>query len=170
MRQSQVDFQTPTPTPYGDSVSFTIWYLDIAGTADTGIPDGTLTIYYSGNPILSPNITITNQGDGSFLVVLDTNYFSQPGTYSLNASFVYSGSQYVADEFAVRPFSVRLRTTVLSADPVGTIPYNTTMEITLYFQDQLTLADIGSFTTFQILNDTGTPWDCTGCRPGRNRR
>jgi hypothetical protein len=156
LRQTQVDFQAPAPTPYGDSVTFIIWYLDIAGATDTGIVDGTLTMYYSGNAILPPNATITNLGDGSYEVVLDTDFFSEPGTYSLNASFVYSGSYYAADASAIRPISVRLRTTVLSADPVGAIGYGTTMDITLYFQDQLTLADIAnSSTTFlEILNTT----------------
>ncbi|MFW9849577.1 MAG: hypothetical protein ACFFF4_10560 [Candidatus Thorarchaeota archaeon] len=161
LRQTQVDFQAPAPTPYGDSVTFYIWYLDIAGASDTGIPDGSLTMYYAGVPIAAPNVTITNIGDGSFRVVLDTDFFSAPGTYSLNASFVYTGSEYAADASAIRPISVRYRTTVLSSDPVGTIPYNTTMQITLYYQDQLTLTNIGSSTTFEILNDTGTPWDYT---------
>ncbi|MCK4567980.1 MAG: hypothetical protein KAU48_11805, partial [Candidatus Thorarchaeota archaeon] len=41
----------------------------------------------------------------------------------------------------------------------GQIGYETTLEITLLYQDILTLADIDdTFTTFSILNDTGTPW------------
>ncbi|MHA1909306.1 MAG: hypothetical protein ACW98Y_18560, partial [Candidatus Thorarchaeota archaeon] len=156
LRQTQVDFQAPAPTPYGDSVTFTVWYLDIAGVTDTGITDGTLTMYYSGNAILPPNVTITPLGDGSFEVVLDTDFFPEPGTYSLNASFVYTGGNYAADAFAIRPISVRLRTTVLSTDPVGAIGYGTIMDITIYFQDQLTLADIANSSTtyFEILNTT----------------
>ncbi|MDF1537805.1 MAG: DUF2341 domain-containing protein, partial [Candidatus Thorarchaeota archaeon] len=159
-RQTQVDFQAPVPTPYGDNVSFTIWFLDISGLTETGIPDASLLLYYLGAQIPSENYVISPGGDGSFGVEFYTGYFSEPGTYYLNGSFSYAGAEFKEDAFAIRPLSVRYRTTILSADPVGSVGYETPFDIILYFQDQLTFADIGnSSTTFiEVLNDTGIPW------------
>ncbi|TET06019.1 MAG: hypothetical protein E3J86_15355 [Candidatus Thorarchaeota archaeon] len=54
---------------------------------------------------------------------------------------------------------MRYRTTILSANPIGQLGYETQIAITLLFQDILTLADIDdTSTSFAILNDTGTPW------------
>ncbi|MFW9956423.1 MAG: hypothetical protein ACFFCT_00010 [Candidatus Odinarchaeota archaeon] len=159
MRQTQIDFEAPAPTPYGDIVTFDILYLDISGTTDVGIPDATLTLYYLGAPIPGGNYVVTPNGFGNFEVAFDTGFFSQPGYYNLNVTFVYTGGYFREDASAVRTLNVRYRTTILSANPVGQIGYETQIEVTLLFQDILTLADIDdTFTSFAILNNTGTPW------------
>ncbi|MHA2083334.1 MAG: LamG-like jellyroll fold domain-containing protein [Candidatus Thorarchaeota archaeon] len=161
LRQTQVVLQAPAPTPYGDNVTFSVEYVDIAGAVETGIPDGTLTIYYSGSPVPTQNYDVVPDGQGNFEIEFYTGFFAQPGIYGLNVSIVYAGSYFRADAFAVRALNVRLRTTILSAEPVGQIGYETQMQTTLYFQDILTLVDIAntSSTSFlTILNNTGTPW------------
>ncbi|MHA2242388.1 MAG: hypothetical protein ACXACE_12345, partial [Candidatus Thorarchaeota archaeon] len=161
LRQTQVVLQAPAPTPYGDNVTFSVSYVDIAGAVETGIPDGTLTIYYGGSPVPAQNYGVVPDGQGNFDIEFYTGFFAQPGIYDLNVTLVYIGSYFRADAFAVRALNVRLRTTILSAEPVGQIGYATQMQSTLYFQDILTLADISntSSTSFlTILNNTGTPW------------
>jgi hypothetical protein len=159
MRQTQVDFEAPAPTPYGDVVTFGVSYLDISGATEVGIPDATLTIYYLGASVPGVNYILTPDGLGNFEIQFSTDYFSQPGLYSLNVSLEYSGAYFRNDAFAVRTLNVRFRTTILSANPVGQIGYETQIAITLLFQDILTLADIDdTSTSFEILNDTGTPW------------
>ncbi|MGY5858004.1 MAG: DUF2341 domain-containing protein [Candidatus Thorarchaeota archaeon] len=159
MRQTQVNYDAPAPTPYGDIVTFDVSYIDISGPTDVGIPDATLTIYYLGGVVPGGNYILTPDGSGNFEIQFDTDFFSQPGYYDLNVSLVYTGGYFRSDASAVRTLNVRFRTTILSANPVGQVGYETTLEITLFFQDILTLGDIDdTFTTFEILNDTGTPW------------
>ena len=163
MRQTQVYFEAPAPTPYGDVVAFDVSYLDISGASEVGISDGTLKIYYfvTDSWIIVPgvNYILTPDGSGNFEIQFSTDFFSEPGLYNLNVSLVYTGGYFRNDASAARTLNVRYRTTILSANPVGQIGYETTLEITLFYQDILTLADIDdTFTTFTILNDTGTPW------------
>jgi len=159
MRQTQIDYNTPAPTPYGDTVTFDVSYIDISGSTEVGIPDATLTIYYLGVPVPGANYIATPDGFGNFEIQFDTDFFSQPGYYSLNVSLVYTGGYFREDASGVRTLNVRYRTTILSANPVGQIGYETTLEITLTYQDILTLANIdNTSTSFEILNDTGIPW------------
>ena len=158
MRQSQVDFQTPDPTPYGDYVNFTVTYLDIAGASSYGIADSTLALYYLGSVIPGTYYDVTPDNHGAYEIRFDSGYFTQPGKYGINATLTYTGTYHVQDASAVRTLNVRLRTTILSADPVASVGYGTSLAITLHFQDQLTLGNIGSATTLQILNNTGVSW------------
>ncbi|MCF2136311.1 MAG: DUF2341 domain-containing protein [Candidatus Thorarchaeota archaeon] len=160
-RQTQADFQAPAPTPFGDVVTFTVTYLDVAGSSTVGIPDYTFVLYYGGSPISTSYYTTENDGQGKVTVHFNTSMFSAPGTYSLNASFTYTGTYHRDDAWAVRDLQLRYRTTILSSEPVGSVGYGTAMEIVLYFQDMLTLENIGSSTTLAILNDTGVAWNYT---------
>ncbi len=160
-RETQANFEAPAPTPFNDNATFTVTYLDIAGETEFGISDATLTMYYSGAQIPSENYKVTPDGSGGFSVELFTGFFTEPGSYELNASLVYTGTEFKSDASAIRSLLVRFRNTILSADPVGSIGYGTQMEVILEFQDQLTLDAIGNSsdeTTLTILNDTATPW------------
>lgn len=159
LRQTQLDYQAPAPTPYGDNVTFSITYEDIAGSTEFGIDDATISLYNGTTEIPLIYYQITPQGNGQFDFEFDSGYFGEPGYYSINASFVYTGSNFANDASAVRTLNVRLRTTLLSAEPVGSVGYGTTMEIILYYQDMLTLDNIGNSTpqtTLEIVN--GTSW------------
>ncbi|MGY5881355.1 MAG: LamG domain-containing protein, partial [Candidatus Thorarchaeota archaeon] len=162
MRQTQVNFDAPAPTPYGDVVTFDVSYTDISGFTEVGIPDATLIIYDGdGVSIPGANYILTPDGSGNFEIQFDTNFFSEPGYYVLNVSLTYTGGYFRNDASAIRTLNVRFRTTILSANPVGQIGYETTLEITLLFQDILTLSNIDNtsfLASFDILNDTGTPW------------
>ena len=156
-RQTQVDFPAPPPVPFGDNVTFTVSYLDVAGSSPVGIPDFTFELYYGGSP-LTGYYDYVHDGQGTLTITLNTTFLTSPGVYSLNASFVYAGTYYRADAYAVRDLQLRYRTTLLSAEPVGSVGYGTPLEIVLYFQDMLTLDNIGTSTTLTILTDTGVPW------------
>ena len=159
LRQTQLDFEAPAPTPYGDNVIFSVTYLDTSGVTDVGIPDATVSIYSGVTQIPGAYYTLTPDGFGNFEITLNTGYFSEPGYYSLNVSLVYTGTYFRSDASAVRTLNVRYRTTLLSSNPVGQVGFGTQIEVTLMYQDILTLTDIDdTFTTLTILNDTGTPW------------
>ncbi|MBD3406487.1 MAG: DUF2341 domain-containing protein [Candidatus Lokiarchaeota archaeon] len=162
LRQSQLDYQAPAPTPYGDNVSFSITYEDIAGSVDIGIDDAEITLYNGTTQIPLNYYQVELQGNGLFNFEFYSGFFETPGYYNINASFVYNGTNYVADASAIRILNVRYRTTLVSSEPVGSIGYGTTMEIILYYQDMLTLDNIGNLTpqtTLTVLN--GTDWDFT---------
>ncbi|RLI49474.1 MAG: hypothetical protein DRO73_06290 [Candidatus Thorarchaeota archaeon] len=160
-RATQINFQAPSPTPYGDNVTFTVTYLDVAGSSSVGITDYTFTLYYGSSPIDSSYLEVSYGPSGDVTVELNTSYFSQPGTYELNASFVYTGTEHASDNWATRNLQVNYRPTILSSEPVGSVGYGRPLEIVLYYQDALTLDNIGSATTMTILNNTGTPWNYT---------
>jgi hypothetical protein len=163
IRQTQLDFEAPEPTPYGDNVTLTMDYLDIAGSSEFGIPDGILTLYFGGLPIPSENYKVTPDGSGNFAIEFYSGFFTEPGLYKINATIAYSGSEFKADATAERTLNVRLRSTLLSSEPVGKIGYATSIQVVLNFQDTLTIQDIANTSTtfLTILNDTGTPWDFT---------
>ncbi|MHA2015002.1 MAG: hypothetical protein ACTSUH_04550 [Candidatus Thorarchaeota archaeon] len=158
-RATQINFQAPSPTPYGDIVTFTVTYLDVAGSTSVGITDYAFTLYYGGSPIDSAYFDVTYGSSGDVTVELNTSYFSQPGTYELNASFVYTGTEYASDNWATRNLQVNYRPTILSSKPVGSVGYGRPLEIVLYYRDALTLDNIGTSTSFTILN--GSSWDYT---------
>ncbi len=160
-RQTQVEFDSPTPTPYGDNVNFTIEYIDIAGATDTGIDDATLTLYYLGSPINSLYYDYTKQGNGVFEVEFNSSFFANPDSYDLNVSLVYDGLGYKADGYAIRSLRVLYRSTLASAEPAGSIGYATIFTIEVSFIDSLTLAVVGNgsgYVTFTITNNTET-WE-----------
>ena len=161
-RQTQADFEAPAPTPFGDNVNFTITFLDIAGQTSLGIPDGSLTIYNeTGFVIPGTFYDVTPDGVGNWEVEFDTDYFTEPGLYLLNASFIYTGAYFSENATSTRFLNVQFRSTILSAEPVGHIGYANEMEVVLYFQDLLTLTNIGNLTSqtiLEITNDTGIPW------------
>ncbi|MBD3158833.1 MAG: DUF2341 domain-containing protein, partial [Candidatus Lokiarchaeota archaeon] len=160
-RETQVNFDAPIPTPYNDTVAFNVTYLDVAGGTEIGISEANLTMYYAGSPIPAQYTQATPDGSGLFGVELDTNFFTEPGSYELNASLVYTGTEFRSDAYASRTLVVRFRGTILSADPVGPIGYETQIITSLQFQDQLTFESIGNLssqTSLTVVNDTGTPW------------
>ncbi len=160
-RQTIVDFTAPPPTAYSDIVTFSVTYLDIVETPAVGVPDYTFALYYAGSPIPGGYYTTEHDGFGTVTVHLNTSWFSTPGTYTLNASFTYSGTGYYDDAWSTRELQLRFRSTILSNEPVNSIGYGAALEIVLYYQDMLTFDNIGSFTTLVILNNTGTPWNYT---------
>ncbi len=164
LRASIVEFQSPDPTPFGDSVVFTVEYQDIAGLTTTGILDSDcdFALFYSnisGNYPLTGFYSVNYLGSGVFEIDLDSSYFATPGLFTLNASFTYTGSEYVEDAWSIRQFSVRYRSTILSNEPVGRIGIDTIMNVILDYQDILTLQTIVNgttfYTSFEILNTTG---------------
>ncbi|NHJ13354.1 MAG: hypothetical protein EAX95_06735 [Candidatus Thorarchaeota archaeon] len=163
LRQTQVNFEAPDPTPYGDLANFTLTYLDIAGTIADGISevDATLKLYYLGVQIPGAYYSVVPDGTGNYSVSLDSGYFTTPGIYAITAEFTYTGTGYKADASAVRNLNVRVRATLLSVEPVGQIGYGTVIDGILVFQDQGTLSVVGNLTnhvTFTILTDFGVPW------------
>ncbi|MHA1957367.1 MAG: LamG-like jellyroll fold domain-containing protein, partial [Candidatus Thorarchaeota archaeon] len=151
-RQTVLDYQVPAPTPYRDNVTFTVTWTDVTGTSK-GITSATLLLYDGGSLIPITHYSITEIGSGSYDIVLNTTYYGMPGLYPVNVTISSSDFFYLTTS-AEQIFNVRMRSTILTSEPIDTVPYNTSVVVTLYYQDILTLADIGNtsnLVSFEIL-------------------
>ncbi|MHA2355818.1 MAG: hypothetical protein ACXADC_11625 [Candidatus Thorarchaeota archaeon] len=153
-RLTVLDYQAPAPTPYQDNVTFIVTWTDVTNVA-SGISVDTLVLYNDTTPIPYPSFySWTSLGNGQYEITLNTTYYSDPGFYDLNVELT-SADFFISDVSASRVFNVRQRVTLLSAEPTDRLPYNSTLQFVLNYQDLLTLGVIGngsSLVTFEILN------------------
>ncbi|MFW9810083.1 MAG: hypothetical protein ACFFE6_11965, partial [Candidatus Thorarchaeota archaeon] len=158
-RQTLLTYPTPPLTAYGNNATFTISYVDIAGSTSKAVLDATIEVYIGLTMIPSTHIQVTDLGSGEYQINLNTIYFSQPGTYPIR---IESSSEqfYYQARSATKNLVVDLRATVLTSEPVGAIPYGNSFSVVLYYQDLDTLSTIGNgtgvMTSLDILN--GTDW------------
>ncbi|MFQ5834141.1 MAG: hypothetical protein ACE5H4_15660 [Candidatus Thorarchaeota archaeon] len=144
-RQTFLEYLAPAPTQYSDIVSFNVTWTDITGGSSDGIVGASLTLYEGAVPINSIYYNWTEISGGIYSVDLSATYHA-PGTYDLTV-VMSAGVFYIEDSTASRQFAVRERITLLSAEPVRTVPYNSSIEVILYYQDL--------FTTDIIANGSG---------------
>ncbi|MFW9811495.1 MAG: hypothetical protein ACFFF9_03500 [Candidatus Thorarchaeota archaeon] len=152
-RQTVLDYQSPAPTSYGDSLWFILNWTDVTGTSVTGISGAVVTLYNGLVEIPGGFYSVAPITGGEYNVTLDTTYFANPGTYSLRVVLT-KAEFYIPDASATRSFTVRYRVTLLSGEPIGKVPYNNTLVYTINFQDLDTLGVIGNGTgdvTLEIL-------------------
>ncbi|MHA2379032.1 MAG: LamG-like jellyroll fold domain-containing protein, partial [Candidatus Thorarchaeota archaeon] len=144
-RQSFLEYLTPAPTQYSDIVSFDVTWTDITGGTTAPITGASLGLYDGAVPLNVIYYNWTEVTEGVYSVDLSAIYHP-PGTYSLTVS-MSAGVFYIDDDNATRLFSIRERITLFSAEPVRDVPYNSSIEVILYYQDL--------FTTDVITNGSG---------------
>ncbi|MFW9964718.1 MAG: hypothetical protein ACFFCX_14215, partial [Candidatus Sifarchaeia archaeon] len=158
-RQTLLTYPTPPVTPYGNNVTFTVTYVDIAGSTSKVVLTTIMEVYVGLTMIPSNYVQISNLGSGEYQFDLNTSYFSEPGVYSLRIE-ASSGEFYYQARSATKSLAVNFRTTILTAEPIGSIPYGSSFSIVLQYQDLDTLVPIGNgtglMTDLEILN--GTDW------------
>ncbi|MHA2041478.1 MAG: hypothetical protein ACW975_06390 [Candidatus Thorarchaeota archaeon] len=155
-RLTVLDYQAPAPTPYQDNVTFTVTWTDVTNVA-SGLSVDTLVLYDDATPIPYPTFySWTSLGNGQYEITLNSTYYANPGFYNLIAELT-SADFFISDVSASRVFNVRQRVTLLSAEPTDRLPYNSTLQFVLNYQDLLTLGVIGNgsgLVTFEILNSS----------------
>ncbi|MHA2210237.1 MAG: hypothetical protein ACXABV_13820 [Candidatus Thorarchaeota archaeon] len=152
-RQTFLEYLAPAPTQWNDNVEFNVTWTDITGGASNGITGATLTLYEDATPINPIYYSWIDTGGGIYSVDLSATY-NPPGQYNLRVE-VSVGLFFISDSSATREFTIRRRITLLSAEPVRDVPYSSSVEIILYYQDLFTISPIANFTgdvTFEILN------------------
>jgi hypothetical protein len=152
-RQTIVEYLAPAPTQYRDNVTFTVIWTDVTGAGSTGIDGANLVLLEDATPIGTTYYSVTPLGNGEYEVELNTTYYIEPGTNDLVVE-LSAGVFYILDMSVTRAFNVRQRITLLSANPVAKVAYNSSIEIILYYQDLYTLDDIGNasgLTSLEIL-------------------
>jgi len=157
-RETEFDYSTINPTPYGDNVTLHLTFTDITLGISQAIDNGLVTLYNSTQEIPVSEYSFTPLGNGEYDIELKTTYFAKPGTYTITVQMSTSHFYYAVVTTS-RTLSLRYRLTVILVEPVAETPYNNSLEVVFHYSDLLTLADIDNSTTpttIRILN--GSSW------------
>ena len=76
--------------------------------------------------------------DGHFTVILNTSVFANPNTYNINASIVYSGTNYVSDTYEYFAFIVLYRLTQIGYESPDNAPYLSNISFVITYIDDST--------------------------------
>jgi hypothetical protein len=136
-RSTFMEYLTPAPTQYMDEIIFNVTWTDITGGASDPISGATLTLYNGLTPIDVGKYSYVEVVSGVYQITLNTTYAPNPGIYQLRVG-LNAGVSYITPAYIVREFNIRYRITLLSAEPVATVPYNSSIQIILYYQDLFT--------------------------------
>ncbi len=143
--------ESPIDTAYGEDVSFSIIYFDVA--ADTGVVNGTgpfagnLHIYID---VLTQDETLT-QADmiileidfatrpGEYRITFDTDLLSGLGECELRVWFNWTSGQlpYYQNKVIVVTVSASNRLTTVDWNPLPLTPYDEMVNLTLVYRDSL---------------------------------
>ncbi len=163
-RQTILTYPTPPMTPYGNIASFTVTYVDIAGSTSRAVLGVIIETYVGMTKIPSSYVQITDLGSGEYQIDLNTSYFSQPSVYSLRIE-ASSDQFYYQFRSETKILTINPRATILTAEPIGSVPYDTSFSIVLHYQDLETLFPIGNgtgvMTSLEILNGTNWLFTCS---------
>ncbi|OLS22470.1 MAG: hypothetical protein ThorAB25_25490, partial [Candidatus Thorarchaeota archaeon AB_25] len=155
-RQTVLDYQSPAPTAYLDSVTFIVEWTDVT-SGSVGISGATVTLFDGATPIPGGFYTVTPIGGGQYEVELNTTYYSVPASYPLTVALA-TGDFFIQAVSSMRTLNVLYRPSLLSAEPIGPAPYNSSLVYILDFQDRLTLnvIDEDTLVSFEILDASWT--------------
>ncbi|MEM2142084.1 MAG: hypothetical protein QXQ81_02365 [Candidatus Thorarchaeota archaeon] len=156
-RLTVLDYQSPSPTPFGDVCTFFVVWTDVT-SSPVGVDGATVALYDGGSLIPGSYYTVTGMGGGSYKIELDTDYYSSPGSKTLRVS-LSATVFYILDVSATRNLLVQQRLSLVSSEPPARVPYGLPIHIVVYYQDRFTLSNIGNSTgkvRFSILN--GSSW------------
>ncbi|MGY5854997.1 MAG: DUF2341 domain-containing protein, partial [Candidatus Thorarchaeota archaeon] len=155
-RQTVLDYQSPAPTAYLDSVTFIVEWTDVTNGFE-GISGATVILFDSATPIPGGFYTVTPLGGGQYEIELNTTYYAVPASYPLTVA-LSTGDFFILAVSSMRTMKVFYRPSLLSAEPIGPAPYNSSLVYILDFQDRLTLdvIDEDTLVTFEILNASWT--------------
>jgi len=155
-RETEFDYSTISPTPYGDNVTLHLTFTDVTLGPPQAIDDGSIILYNGSQVIPVSEYSFKSLGNGEYEIELKTTFFNRPGTYSISIE-MSTGHFYYAVVTASRSLNLRYRLTVLLVEPVEETAYNNSLEVVFHYSDLLTFVDIGNITTptsIQILNES----------------
>jgi hypothetical protein len=156
-------YPTPPLTSYGDNVTFTVILTDVAGSSSRGVEGVSISLYDGASEIPQSYMNVVEQGQGQYLIDLNTSYYSNPGDYSLDIVATPGAFYYLANGGS-RTLKIDSRETILIAEPPGDVAYNTSLNIVVQYLDLNTLDSIANesslYTRIEILNGSGWIFTC----------
>ncbi|MHA2602329.1 MAG: LamG-like jellyroll fold domain-containing protein, partial [Candidatus Thorarchaeota archaeon SMTZ1-83] len=153
-RETSFDYSAPVPTQYGEKVSIAVSFIDTTGGSSKPINDASIILYNATQEIPALYYDYSLVGAGLYSIDLNTTYFEKPSLYSLVVE-VSTPHFFYANATGSRTLNVMYRLTTLLAEPVGTVSYNSSLNLVFRYQDILSSTQIGNGstpTTIQILN------------------
>ncbi|MCK5302560.1 MAG: hypothetical protein KAJ96_05400, partial [Candidatus Thorarchaeota archaeon] len=138
LRSTQLTHLSFVPGQWGNNVSIEFIYTDLVSGSSAGMT-GDLTL----NASLAGWYSVTSLGNGRYLLVLNTSAFASDGTYTLEATMVYTGTYYAADAVEVFMFSVLKRSTQIGYDSPDPAPYLENVTFVISYTDDSTGVGIG---------------------------
>ncbi|MFX0054392.1 MAG: DUF2341 domain-containing protein [Candidatus Hermodarchaeota archaeon] len=158
-RETVIEYPTPPPTPFKSNLTLTVNYLDVTENPSVPIDGCTITLEDSIGTIPAVYYSVLALGGGVYEVEFNTTYFTTPGIYDLTVVIV-SSNFYIPEASATRSLQIQYRLTTLTANPIGLIPFNDSLNAILQYQDLLTTESIGNGSQpigIEILN--GSSWE-----------
>jgi hypothetical protein len=128
-RSSQLEIAPFTPGQYSDNVTLQFTYTDLISGSSTGLT-GTLTL-----DLGSSYYHVTFLGDGMFTVAVNTTAFGATGSFVINATVIYTGTDFVSDAYHLFTFAVLPRATQLTYSSPENTAYIDNVTFTLTFTD-----------------------------------
>ncbi|RDE10809.1 MAG: hypothetical protein C4K47_10925 [Candidatus Thorarchaeota archaeon] len=145
LRSSQLTHEPFTPPQYGNSLVVEFVYTDLVSGSSAGMT-GTLML----NSSLSGHYTVVSLGNGHYQLTLDTYALVSDGTFVLNATIVYTGSNYVSNAIDYVSASVLKRSTQLGYETPDPTAYLENVTFTVTYTDDTTglgiVGAVGSLT------------------------
>ncbi|MFX1271105.1 MAG: hypothetical protein ACFFAX_05410 [Promethearchaeota archaeon] len=162
-RQTVLTYPTPPLTSYGDNVSFIVVLTDVAGSVSKGVESVSISLYDGASEIPQSYVSIIEQGQGQYLIELNTSYYTNPGEYNLEI-VATPGAFYYLAKSGSRTLTIDSRETTLIVEPPGDTAYNTSLRIIIQYLDLNSLDSIANesshYTHIEILNGTGWIFTC----------
>ncbi|MHA2382341.1 MAG: hypothetical protein ACXACT_07170 [Candidatus Thorarchaeota archaeon] len=160
-RVTFLEYLAPAPTQYLDEVIFNVTWTDITGDASDPITGATVLLYDVVTPINPIYYGVFEVATGVYQITLNTTFTAIPGDYNLRVG-ISIGSTGILDVYTTRTFNVRERLALLASEPISTVPYNSSIDVVLYYQDLFTtgiIANESAEVTLEILDGPGSgPW------------
>jgi len=133
LRSSQLTHQSFTPPQYANNVTIEFVYTDLVSGSSAAMT-GTLML----NSSLSGHYTVIPLGNGHYRLILDTSAFASDGQFVLNATIVYTGSNYVSNAADFVSLSVLKRTTQFGYETPDPTAYLENVTFTVTYSDDTT--------------------------------
>ncbi|MFW9861993.1 MAG: DUF2341 domain-containing protein, partial [Candidatus Thorarchaeota archaeon] len=158
-RETVIEYPTPPPTPFKSNMTLIVTYLDVTENPSDPIDGCIITLEDSVGTIPVAYYSVLPLGGGVYEVDFNTTYFAAPGSYDLTVVLV-SSNFYIPDTSATRSLQIQYRLTTLTANPIGLVPFNDSLNAILRYQDLFTAESIGNGSQpirIEILN--GSSWE-----------
>jgi hypothetical protein len=150
-RYTELTHGSYEPIQYGNLLTLVFTYTDLDSFSTAGMNNGALTLL--GIP--SQFYTVDDNGDGTYTLTLQTDYFLSLGTFIVNASITYGGTRFCSDATDYFYLSIVERRTQLTSDIPDLAPFLALANITVQYTDDSTGIGIaGAMITVSCDNST----------------
>ncbi len=150
----------PVSTPYGENITFTVFYWDVA--ADTGIVNSTgpyafnvsmyVVVLSSGHELNTSLIVVTEIGSGEYEIKFSTYYLSGITTCDLRVYANWTKGELPLYSNASLSVTVRTiyRQTSIEYTPLPIVAYDEPVNFTFSYNDVLSSSRIENSSTIEI--------------------